>query len=404
MHLGTIGAQRRVPLAGEATSWGEGTADKYLEHQPIERQARRFFRAGVDLSPQTLGRSIAAHIDLLSPLAQAIRIETRASALLATDATGLPVLDQDHPLGIRSGTMWCWVGDARWVTFFYSAVGDSKSVKDFLGDDLCRNVQCDGTSVLSFLERAGGKRPGCWAHGRRRFVACARAGDALALVPLRMLRRVFAVERLSALLGETADERLRRRQEQSVPVIAELRAWLDENVGLHPPKTPLGNAIGYLLRQWNRLLLCFADGRLELTNNRVERELRALVLGRKNWLFAYGDLGGERTATILTILGTCIAHRINPRAYLHVVTKLLVHGFPNASSPRAPAGSDRRAASGASVACTRRAPTARAARTRLVAASDQKPSIAVQRSARMPSRSSMRRPLRVASVSSSTRL
>jgi transposase len=308
----------------------EGTADKYLEHQPVERQARRFFRAGVDLAPQTLGRSIAAHIDLLSPLAHAIRIETRASALLATDATGLPVLDQDHPLGLRNGTMWCWVGDARWVTFFYSAVGDAKSVKDFLGENLCRNVQCDGTSVLSFLERAGGKRPGCWAHGRRRFVACARAGDALALVPLRMLRRVFAVERLSGLLGETADERLRRRQESSVPVIAELRAWLDENVGLIPPKTPLGNAIGYLLRQWNRLVLCFADGRLELTNNRVERELRTLVLGRKNWLFAYGDLGGERTAIILTLLGTCIAHRINPRPYLHVVTKLLVNGFPNA--------------------------------------------------------------------------
>jgi transposase len=308
----------------------EGIADKYIEHQPTERQARRFFRAGVDLTPQTLGRSMAVGIDRLSPLARLICDETRASALLATDATGLPVLDHDHPLGIRNGTIWCWVGDTKWVTFFYSAVGDSKSVKDFLGDNLCRTVQCDGTSTLSFLERAGGKRPGCWAHGRRRFVACARAGDALALVPLRMLRRVFAVERLSGMLGETAEERLGRRREYSAPVIAELRAWLDENVGLIPPKTPLGNAIGYLLRQWNRLVLCFADGRLELTNNRVERELRALVLGRKNWLFAYGDLGGARAATILTILGTCIAHRINPRAYLHVVTKLIVNGFPNA--------------------------------------------------------------------------
>jgi len=308
----------------------EAIADKYLEHQPTERQARRFFRAGVDLPPQTLGRSMGLGIDLLSPLARLIRNETRASALLATDATGLPVLDQDHPHGIRNGTIWCWVGDTKWVTFLYSAVGDSKSVKDFLGETLCRNVQCDGTSVLSFLERAGGKRPGCWAHGRRRFVACARAGDALALVPLRMLRRVFAVERLSAVLGETPEERLRRRQEHSAPVIAELRAWLDENVGVIPPKTPLGNAIGYLLRQWNRLILCFSDGRLELTNNRVERELRTLVLGRKNWLFAYGDLGGERAAIILTLLGTCIAHRINPRAYLHVVTKLLVNGFPNA--------------------------------------------------------------------------
>jgi transposase len=112
-------------------------------------------------------------------------------------------------------------------------------------------------------------------------------------------------------------------------VIAELRAWLEEQRAVIPPKTPLGNAIGYLLRQWHRLILFLTDGRIELTNNRLERELRALVLGRKNWLFAYGDLGGKRTATILTVVGTCIAHRINPRAYLHVVAKLILQGFPN---------------------------------------------------------------------------
>ena len=107
-----------------------------------------------------------------------------------------------------------------------------------------------------------------------------RSGDQLALVPLRMLRRIFAVERLSTLLGETPEERLRRRQEYSAPVIAELRACLDDNRAVIPPKTPLGKAIGYLQRQWARLVLFLTDGRLELTNNRLERELRALVLGR----------------------------------------------------------------------------------------------------------------------------
>jgi transposase len=309
----------------------EAVADKFIEHQPTERQSRRLSRgAGVDVPPQTLGRSMAAAIDLVSPIAREIRSETRARALLATDATGLPVLDEDHPHGIRNGTMWCWIGDNKWVTFFYTPIGDAKSVKDFLGEDLCRTVQCDGTNLLTFLERAGGKRPGCWSHGRRGLVACARAGDALAIVPLRMIRRLFAVERLSAMHGETAEARLRRRREDSAPTIAELRAWIDDNRALIPPKTPLGKAIGYLHRQWKRLVLFLTDGRIELTNNRVERELRALVLGRKNWLFAYGDLGGERTATILTIFGTCIAHGINPRAYLHVVTKLIVNGWPNA--------------------------------------------------------------------------
>ena len=334
-HDDTIVSAKPPPQIVERGKLGdtliiEAVADKFIEHQPTERQSRHFARDGVEIPPQTLGRSMAAGIDLYALIARVIERETLASSLLGTDATGLPVLDQDHPLGIRNGTMWCWVGDQKWVTFFYARNGDAQSVRDFLGDKLCRTVQCDGTSILNFIERAGGKRPGCWAHGRRRFVACVRAGDPLALVPLLKLRRVFAVERLSAALGETPEQRLLRRTEYSAPAIAELRAWIDENRGVIPPKTPLGQAIGYLHRQWKRLVLFLTDGRLELTNNRLERELRALVLGRKNWLFAYGDLGGKRTATILTVIGTCIAHRINPRAYLHAVAKLIVNGFPSA--------------------------------------------------------------------------
>ena len=308
----------------------EALCEKYLDKMPVERQSCRWARSGVTLSPQTLGRNIAAAIELFAPVARAIHKETRASALLATDATGLSVLDEDHPEGIRNGTMWCWVGDNRWVSFFYAPIGDAKSVRAFLGEDICRTVQCDGTNILTFIERAGGKRPGCWGHGRRRFVEAARGGDTLALVPLKMIRRLFAVERLSSLHGETPEERLARRREQSAPVLDELKEWLTEQRKVIPPKTPLGKALGYLHRQWQRLTLFLDDGRIELTNNRVERELRSLVTGRKNWLFAYGDLGGERTAMILTVLGSCIAHRVNPRAYLHAVAKLLVGGWPNA--------------------------------------------------------------------------
>lgn len=89
-------------------------------------------------------------------------------------------------------------------------------------------------------------------------------------------------------------------------------------------------ALGYLHRQWARLILFLDDGNIELTNNRRERELRRLVLGRKNWLFTWGDIGGERTAHILTIIATCIAHDVEPRAYLHLVMKLILEEWPNA--------------------------------------------------------------------------
>ena len=305
----------------------EATCDKYLEHQPIERQSTRFERAGVAIAPQTLGRSVNAHIDLLQPLAQLIEAQTRAPGLLGTDATGLPVLDPNARDGIRTGAMWCWT-NARWVTFFYSPSGNSDSVRRFLGDELCRTVQCDGTSVTNFIERAGGKRPGCMAHGRRRFVEAARSGDTLALEGLHMIAPLFAIERASTLAGDTAEERRARRHEHSRPVLDRLRAWVDEHRALIPPKTPLGRALGYLHRQWRRLTLFLEDGNIELTNNRRERELRRLVLGMRNWLFTWLDDGGERTAAILTIVATCIAHEVNPRAYLHRVTKLIVNGWP----------------------------------------------------------------------------
>lgn len=306
----------------------EATADKYLEHQPIERQCLRFERAGADVAPQTLGRSVAAHIDLLAPIAAVIHEQTRAEGLLGTDATGLPVLDRDVPDGIRSGTIWCWT-NALWVSFFYSPVGDSDSVRRFLGDELARTVQCDGTSVTNFIERSGGKRPGCWSHGRRRFVDAARAGDTLALEALRLIRPLFEVEKQSQLAGDNALQRKARRAEQSAPALEKLRAWLDKHKGLIPPTSTLGRAIKYLDNQWPRLLLFLDDGNIELTNNRRERELRALVLGKKNWLFVGHDESGARTAAILTIIATSISHHLNPRAYLHLVTKLILDGWPH---------------------------------------------------------------------------
>jgi transposase len=307
----------------------EAVCDKYIEHLPIERQCTRFARAGADVAPQTLGRGVAAAIDLLAPVARFIEQQTRAPGLLGTDATGLPVLDPEAPGGIRNGTMWCWT-NARWVSFFYSPKGDSESVKRFLGEDLARTVQCDGTSVTTFLEREGGKRPGCWAHARRRLVEAARAGDRVALEGVRIIARVFGVEREATLAGDTAEQRRLRRDRDTRPILDELRAWITAQSASTPPKTPLGQGLGYLDRQWKRLALFLEDGNIEATNNRRERELRRLVLGRKNWLFTWLDEGAERTAVILTIIASCIAHEINPRAYLHRVVHCIVHGWPQA--------------------------------------------------------------------------
>ena len=305
----------------------ESMANKYIEYSPIERQCTRWEREGVPIAPQTMGASVGTAIDLLAPIASLIHEQTRAPGLLAFDTTGLPVLDPETIEGIRTGAIACWT-NARWVSFVYSRSANSQSIKDFLGENWARVVQCDGTNISTFIERAGGNRPGCWGHGRRKFAKAARGGDRLAFDALPIIRKLFEVEHASQLAGDNAEQRKARRLVHSAPVLEELRAWVDEQRAIIPPKTPLGQALGYLHHQWHRLVLFLEDGNIELTNNRRERELRRLVLGRKNWLFTWEDDGGVRTANILTVIATCMAHDVNPRAYLHLVVRLILDGWP----------------------------------------------------------------------------
>jgi transposase len=315
----------------------EATADKFIEHQPVERQCLRFARSGVEIAPQTLGRCVAAHIDILSPIAKAIEFKTRsAGGILATDATGIPVLDRDSPEGIRTGTMWGWT-NALWVSFFYSPVGDSDSVRRFLdGEDepdsdanYKRIVQADGTSLLTFIERAGGQRPGCWAHARRGLVSQAKSSNRVALEGIQLMAPLFKIERDSREAGENAAQRKTRRQQHSREHVDKVAAWVAQQRQITPPKSGYGKALGYIHRQWKRLILFLDDGNIPLTNNRRERELRKLVLGRKNWLFVWEDTGAKRTAEILTIVASCISHGLKPREYLVIVTQALLDGAKN---------------------------------------------------------------------------
>ena len=187
-----------------------------------------------------------------------------------------------------------------------------------------RTVQCDGTLGMTFVEKSGGQRPGCWAHARRRLMACARGGDGIATEGLKHIAALFLLERNSA-AGESEDARRDRRRRDCPVVLQTILEWLDEGQRRAEPKSALGKALGYIKRQWPRLVLFVNDPRAELTNNRVEREIRAVAVGRKNWLFVETEIGGARCAVMETVIGTCVAQGINPLDYLqHVLQSLIV--------------------------------------------------------------------------------
>lgn len=240
----------------------EAACDKFLEHLPIERQSRRWLRSRVHLSPRTLGRAVCALLDLLEPVANAIHDETRTAAHLATDATGLPVLDPEHPDHIRTASVWVWIGDERWVSFVYATDGTDQHPKAFLGEQRGRVVQCDGTPTLNFVERNGGIRPGCWAHARRRFVKAARAADTTALEAVRIIAKLFAIEHASDKLGNDAAARGKYRREHAPLILHELRQWLDAERGrTRLPPSPMA-AARPVSRRWGSLITVHRYGRL----------------------------------------------------------------------------------------------------------------------------------------------
>jgi len=308
----------------------EALCDKVLNGMPIERQARDFRRQGVPVAASTLGRSVAAVLALLVPVAKRVLVRIKGCERVQLDATGLRVLDRKAATGVFRDTLWALIGDRRWVYFEALRSGDDDAIEALLQGAEAESFQCDGTPTLNFVEKKWRRRrPGCHAHARRRLVEAARGGDLRAMEALRLYARLFAIEREATREGLSAEARQRRREERSLPILDELRAWV---LGLAPsvePKSPLGGALTYLQRQWLRLSIFVLDGEVELTNNRSEREIRPWVAGQHAWLFVGDQTHAERWAAGFTLMQTALAHGVNPRAYLHAVVAKLIAGHPH---------------------------------------------------------------------------
>ena len=245
------------------------------------------------------------------------------------DATRIPVLDREHPLGIRNGALWLVEGAHRYALFTYAPSGHASHLEKLLSGYRLASVMCDGSQTLNCVERHGGKRGGCNSHGRRRLVEALRGGDTRALEGLEIIAAVFHVDAESSRRGESVDQRFDTRQRESAPLVAKLRRWVDDRLGDVEPRTPLGKAVRYLHNQWPRLVAFMRDPLMDLTNNEVERDLRRWVLDRKTWMFCGHDDSARRAADALTIITTCRKFGIDPRRYIRDTLAKLLAGEKN---------------------------------------------------------------------------
>jgi transposase len=308
--------------------------EKLEDSMPLYRQMQKYARFGVSLSTSTLGDWSAFGLDVLAPVAERITERVLGASYVRADDTGLRVLARDHAEGVKRGHMWAFVG-AGLVTFLYAPDWKAKHpaalLQDFSGylqGDAYAGygamLRDDDGEVIVPVER----RLGCGMHIRSKFEKAAKAGDARAAVALAYFKAIYRIEAACKEDGLTPEARLARRQKLSVPIVDKLYEWIHD---LHPrvvPNSPIHKALGYAVNQEEAWRRCFDDGRFEIDNGEVERQLRRVAIGRKNYLFAGSDKGAERLAVGYTVFGACRMHGVDPLAWATDVIAKLQQGWP----------------------------------------------------------------------------
>jgi transposase len=297
---------------------------KYGLHLPLNRQSEVYAREGIDLDVSTLADWVGAAAATLMPLNEAIRTHVFAAERIHADDTTVPVLAKGKT---RTGRLWTYVRDDRpfggrdppATIFFYSADRGGEHPEQHLAS-YAGLMQADayaGFKRLYDSRRKAGAiiEAACWAHARRKFFDIARINKApIAIEAVKRIDALFAIER--EINGLTPHERLAVRAERSRSLVLELEAWLREQRAKLSGQSETAKAIAYSLTRWAALTRFLDDGRLCMSNNAAEREIRAVAVGRKNWTFAGSDEGGRRAAAIYTLIATAKLNDIDPQAWL----------------------------------------------------------------------------------------
>jgi len=302
---------------------------KYGLHLPLNRQSEGFAREGIDLDVSTLADWVGACAAALAPLVELIRRHVLAAQRIHGDDTTVPVLAKGKTI---IGRLWTYVRDDRpfggpdppAAVYFYSRNREGEHPRRHLAS-YGGILQADAFAGFNALYEPS-RKPGpiteaaCWSHARRKFFVLADLAKApLALEAVRRIDALFDVER--ALNGVPEAQRMALRQQHAAPLVAELEAWLRGERARLSRHNDVAKAMDYLLKRWPAFTRFLDNGKICLTNNAAERALRGIALGRRSWLFAGSDRGGERAAAIYTLITTAKLNDVDPQAWLEDVLR-----------------------------------------------------------------------------------
>ena len=305
---------------------------KYADHLPLYRQSGIYAREGVELERSTLADWVGRSAALLDPLIEALRKDVLSSDILHGDDTPVPVLAPGFGK-TKTGRLWTYVRDGRpWgsdqppaAVFYYSP--DRKGehpqahLKNFKGI-----LHVDGYAGFNAIFETGHTtEAACWAHARRKFFDVHEANASpIAKEALDKIGGLYAIE--AHIKGKPPDERQQYREHHAAPLLADFKAWAEATLQKLSGKSVSAGAMRYALSRMEALTRYINNGRTEIDNNAAERSIRGIALGRKNYLFAGSDKGGNRAAAIYSLIETCKLNAIDPEAYLRdILTRIPDH-------------------------------------------------------------------------------
>lgn len=303
-------------MAGESLL-AQMVVDKYLDHLPINRQLQRFERLGITINQSTSNDWMRNVLTSLTGLYELHKKQVIGSSYLHADETTIKVQDENKKGKTHLGFYWAYQNsEEKLVLFDYrpgrGREGPTEILKDFKG-----YLQSDGYGVYDDFD----KRPAitlihCMAHARRKFTESLDSDGPRARYVLEKMQLLYAVERRIRQEAMAAGEIVTIRQRESVPILQDLKKWMLGQMGNVLPRSPIGQAIAYSLQRWDKLSLYTTEARLQIDNNPVERAIRPIAIGRKNYLFAGSHDAAQRAAMIYSLFSTCTLHNINPYNWL----------------------------------------------------------------------------------------
>ena len=287
--------------------------DKFADHLPLNRQARRMGREGFDVGTNTLAGWVKRSAELLNTVAKVICAELLSGDFLQGDDTGFPVQDGGNGV-LRKGRLWAFT-DQEQVFYRFTATKEgicpAKILADYAGDVLLVDAGSEFNKVVrdQDLERAG-----CWSHLRTYFFHARHHNPVESALALATIQDLFAIER--AIRGKPPDQIRAARQLQALPLINGFFEWVEALSTTLRPKSKLAEAVTYATNQEAAMRLHLERPELPIHNNLSELMLRQAVVGRKNWLFARSEGGAEAAATLYTLVGSCMLQGVDPQEYL----------------------------------------------------------------------------------------